>query len=194
MREFEVWAPSAAERVELLLGQERVALTRGDGGWWRAAAAADEGAPYWFSIDGGDPRPDPRSRRLADGPHGPSVVFDPTGFAWSDAGWTGVELSDSVIYELHVGTFTAEGTLDAATARLKHLVDLGVTLVELLPLASFPGVHGWGYDGVAPWSVHEPYGGPEALQRFVDACHARGLGVCLDVVYNHLGPDGNYLG
>ena len=109
-------------------------------------------------------------------------------------GWPGVELADSVIYELHVGTFTAEGTLDAALARLDHLVDLGVTLVELLPLASFPGVNGWGYDGVAPYAVHEPYGGPEALQRFVDACHARGLGVCLDVVYNHLGPDGNYLG
>ena len=99
-----------------------------------------------------------------------------------------------MIYELHVGTFTPEGTLDAAAARLGHLVDLGVTVVELMPLAPFPGRHGWGYDGVAPYAVHEPYGGPEALQRFVDAAHGRGLGVCLDVVYNHLGPDGNYLG
>jgi maltooligosyltrehalose trehalohydrolase len=194
VREFEVWAPQASSGVELLLGDERVALTRDDGGWWRASAPAAPGAPYWFSLDGGDPRPDPRSRRLPEGPHGASAVFDPTGFAWTDEQWSGVELSDSVIYELHVGTFTAEGTLDAALARLDHLVDLGVTLVELLPLASFPGVNGWGYDGVAPYAVHEPYGGPEALQRFVDACHAKGLGVCLDVVYNHLGPDGNYLG
>ncbi len=194
VRDFEVWAPQASSGVELLLGDERVPLTRGDGGWWRASAPADPGTPYWFSLDGGDPRPDPRSRRLPEGPHGPSAVFDPTAFSWSDAQWTGVELADSVIYELHVGTFTAEGTLDAALARLDHLVDLGITLVELLPLASFPGVNGWGYDGVAPYAVHEPYGGPEALQRFVDACHAKGLGVCLDVVYNHLGPDGNYLG
>jgi maltooligosyltrehalose trehalohydrolase len=194
VREFEVWAPQASSGVELLLGDERVPLTRDEGGWWRASAPAAPGAPYWFSLDGGDPRPDPRSRRLPEGPHGASAVFDPTVFAWTDDQWSGVELSDSVIYELHVGTFTAEGTLDAALSRLDHLVDLGVTLVELLPLASFPGVNGWGYDGVAPYAVHEPYGGPEALQRFVDACHGKGLGVCLDVVYNHLGPDGNYLG
>jgi maltooligosyltrehalose trehalohydrolase len=194
VREFEVWAPEASSGVELLLGDERLPLTPGDRGWWRTSAPADPGTTYWFSLDGGDPRPDPRARRLPEGPHGPSAVFDPGGFAWTDAQWSGVELADSVIYELHVGTFTADGTLDAAVARLDHLVDLGVTLVELLPLASFPGVNGWGYDGVAPYAVHEPYGGPEALQRFVDACHGKGLGVCLDVVYNHLGPDGNYLG
>ena len=132
VREFEVWAPHASSGVELLLGDERVPLTRDEGGWWRVSAPADPGAPYWFSLDGGDPRPDPRSRRLPEGPHGASAVFDPTGFAWTDEQWSGVELADSVIYELHVGTFTAEGTLDAALARLDHLVDLGVTLVELL--------------------------------------------------------------
>ena len=102
-------------------------------------------------------------------------------------------LAGAVLYEMHVGTFTAEGTFDAAVAHLDHLVDLGIDVVEVMPVASFPGRHGWGYDGVATWAVHEPYGGPEAFQRFVDACHARGLGVCLDVVYNHLGPDGAYL-
>ena len=127
------------------------------------------------------------------GPHGWSQVFDPADFTWADGGWAGTELAGAVIYELHVGTFTEEGTLDSAIERLGHLADLGVTLVELLPLAPFPGKHGWGYDGVAPFAVHEAYGGPAALQRFVDAAHGRGLGVCLDVVYNHLGPDGNYL-
>ena len=149
---------------------------------------------YAFSLDGGDPRPDPRGLRLPDGPHGWSQLFDPGEFAWTDARWAGVELEGAVIYELHVGTFTPDGTLDAAAERLDHLVDLGVSIVELMPLAPFPGTHGWGYDGIAPYAVHEVYGGPAALQRLVDAAHARGLGVCLDVVYNHLGPDGNYLG
>ena len=121
-------------------------------------------------------------------------MFDAARFAWTDDDWRGLPLPGSVIYETHVGTFTPEGTLDAAVERLPHLVDLGVDVVELLPLASFPGAHSWGYDGVAPYSVHEAYGGPAALQRFVDAAHAHGLAVCLDVVYNHLGPDGNYLG
>ena len=125
--------------------------------------------------------------------HGASRVYDHARFAWTDAAWRGVALPGSVVYELHIGTFTAEGTLDAALERLDHLVSLGVDLVELMPVAAFPGRHGWGYDGVHLFAVHEPYGGPDALKRFVDACHARGLGVCLDVVYNHLGPSGNYL-
>jgi maltooligosyltrehalose trehalohydrolase len=168
-------------------------MARGDDGTWRARAAAVPGTPYAFSLDGAEPRPDPRGLRLPDGPHGWSAVHDPGDYAWSDTRWEGVELEGAVIYELHVGTFTAEGTLEAAVARLDHLVELGVDLVELMPLAPFPGERGWGYDGIAPYAVHESYGGPEALQRFVDAAHARGLGVCLDVVYNHLGPDGNYL-
>jgi maltooligosyltrehalose trehalohydrolase len=189
---FAVWAPRAG-LVELVLGAERVPMAPGEDGWWRAHADAAPDATYAFSLDGGAPRPDPRGLRLPEGPHGPSQRFDPAAFAWTDATWLGVALPDAVVYELHVGTFTAEGTLDSAVERLPHLVALGVTVVELMPLAPFPGRHGWGYDGVGPYAVHEPYGGPAALQRFVDAAHAVGLGVCLDVVYNHLGPDGAYL-
>jgi maltooligosyltrehalose trehalohydrolase len=189
--ELSVWAPHATN-VDLVLEDDRRPMKQ-DRDWWRATIEPGDGLRYGFSLDGGPARFDPRGLRLPDGPHGLSAWFDPAGHAWADAGWGGVRLDEAVIYELHVGTFTPEGTLDAAVDRLDHLADLGVTLVELLPLASFPGRHGWGYDGVAPYSVHEVYGGPAALQRFVDAAHARGLGVCLDVVYNHLGPDGNHL-
>ena len=192
-REFTVWAPAAGS-VDLLLPGRAHPMTAGADGQWRVTVAADRGSTYAFSLDGGDPRPDPRGLRLPDGPHGWSQLHDPGEFAWTDAGWAGVALEGAVIYELHVGTFTDAGTLDAATERLDHLVDLGVGLVELMPLAPFPGARGWGYDGVAPYAVHEGYGGPAGLQRFVDAAHARGIGVCLDMVYNHLGPDGNYLG
>ncbi len=191
MRTLQVWAP-AAQRVDVLLGDERMPMTRAGEDWTVEVDAAD-GTPYSFSLDGGPPRPDPRGLRLPEGPHGPSALYDPAGFGWTDQAWRGAPLEGAVLYELHVGTFTTEGTLDAAAARLGHLVDLGVSVVELMPLAPFPGRHGWGYDGVAPYAVHEPYGGPEALQRFVDTAHGLGLGVCLDVVYNHLGPDGNYL-
>ena len=191
--EFAVWAPDAG-RVDLLLAAERLPMTRDDHGWWRLRAGSAADAAYAFSLDGGEPRPDPRGLRLPEGPHGWSQRHDPAGFAWTDQGWAGIPLEGAVVYELHVGTFTPEGALDAAADRLDHLVGLGVTLVELLPLSPFPGRHGWGYDGVAPYAVHEPYGGPAALQRFVDRAHRLGLGVCLDVVYNHLGPDGNYLG
>ncbi|MGZ5418217.1 MAG: malto-oligosyltrehalose trehalohydrolase [Nocardioides sp.] len=192
MAAFTVWAPRA-QQVEVVLADRRMPMTRA-GEEWRAELDVPAGTAYSFSLDGGPPRPDPRGMRLPEGPHGPSVLVDPAAFAWTDAGWRGVPLEGAVIYELHVGTFTSEGTLDAAATRLGHLVDLGVTVVELMPLAPFPGRHGWGYDGIAPYAVHEPYGGPEALQRFVDTAHGLGLGVCLDVVYNHLGPDGNYLG
>ncbi|MGZ4654675.1 malto-oligosyltrehalose trehalohydrolase [Oryzihumus sp.] len=194
MTEVSVWAPFARDSVDLVLGDERVPMSRDAGGWWRGELPEAPGTAYAFALDGGDPRPDPRSRRQPDGPHGRSVAFDPNGFGWTDQDWAGVQLPSAVIYELHIGTFTAEGTFDAAIKRLDHLVELGIDLVEVMPVASFPGRHGWGYDGVDLYAVHEPYGGPVALQRFVDACHARGLGVCLDVVYNHLGPDGNYLG
>jgi maltooligosyltrehalose trehalohydrolase len=193
MREFEVWAPFA-DRVDLLLPGATHPMSSGEDGRWHVAVEVEPATAYAFSLDGGDPRPDPRGVRLPDGPHGWSQLFDTGEHDWSDDGWEGVDLDGAVIYELHVGTFTSEGTLDSAAERLGHLVDLGVTLVELMPLAPFPGRHGWGYDGVAPYAVHEVYGGPAALQRFVDAAHAHGLGVCLDVVYNHLGPDGNYLG
>jgi len=192
MREFSVWAPTARS-VDLLLGDGAHSMEASTEGFWHVTVQADAGSRYAFSVDGGDARPDPRGLRLPDGPHGWSQLFDPGDYAWSDTSWAGVDLEGAVIYEMHVGTFTPEGTLDAAADRLDHLVELGVSMVELMPLAPFPGDRGWGYDGIAPYAVHEAYGGPGALQRFVDAAHGRGLGVCLDVVYNHLGPDGNYL-
>jgi maltooligosyltrehalose trehalohydrolase len=161
-------------------------------GWWRAQVAAADGTDYAYRLDGGEPLADPRSLRQPYGPAGASRTYDHGAFAWTDAQWRGAPVQGAVIYELHVGTFTPEGTLDAAIGRLDHLVSLGITVVELMPLASFPGDHGWGYDGIGLWAVHEPYGGPDALKRFVDACHGRGLAVFLDVVYNHVGP-GNKL-
>ena len=150
---------------------------------------------YGYLLDDAEtPRPDPRSRRQPDGVHGLSrASFDPAAHEWHDDGWTGRQLAGGVIYELHIGTFTPEGTLDSAIERLDHLVELGVDFVELLPVNAFNGTHNWGYDGVLWYAVHEAYGGPAAYQRFVDACHARGLAVIQDVVYNHLGPSGNYL-
>ncbi|MGH3282544.1 MAG: malto-oligosyltrehalose trehalohydrolase, partial [Trebonia sp.] len=142
--------------------------------------------------DGSQPLADPRSPRQPYGPDGASRTYDHRAFTWADTSWRGVPLAGAAIYELHIGTFTPEGTLDAAIGRLDHLVSLGVTVVELMPVAAFPGEHGWGYDGIGLWAVHEPYGGPDALKRFVSACHERGLGVFLDVVYNHVGP-GNKL-
>ncbi|HEX6920857.1 MAG TPA: malto-oligosyltrehalose trehalohydrolase [Actinomycetes bacterium] len=194
MSVFSVWSPTAASVSVAVDGTAR-ALRRTDGGWWTLdVPEVGHGTDYAFLVDD-DPRPlpDPRSRWQPHGVHGASRVYDHGRFRWSDAGWRGVQLPGAVFYELHVGTFTPEGTLDAAIGRLDHLVELGVDLVELMPVGAFPGVHGWGYDGVHPYAVHEPYGGPDALKRFVDACHARGLGVVLDVVYNHLGPSGNYL-
>jgi maltooligosyltrehalose trehalohydrolase len=188
-----VWSPDAG-RVELALGADRRPMERAEGGWWRLDAAdVGHGTDYAFAVDGGDPVPDPRSRWQPRGVHGPSRAYDHDRFAWTDASWRGVPLPGAVLYEMHVGTFTTAGTFDAAIDRLDHVVALGIDAVEVLPVASFDGTHGWGYDGVALWAVHEPYGGPDAFKRFVDACHARGLGVVLDVVYNHLGPSGNYL-
>ncbi|MFD7308587.1 malto-oligosyltrehalose trehalohydrolase [Promicromonospora sp. NPDC059942] len=190
-----VWAPFAS-RVDLVLPATGATepLVADVGGWWSAGRGLPPGTDYAFSLDGGPPRPDPRSPSQPAGVHGPSRTFDARAYSWSDGGWAGRDVRGAVVYELHVGTFTPEGTLDAAVGRLDHLAGLGVDMVELMPLAAFGGRHGWGYDGVALWAVHEPYGGPAALQRFVDAAHARGLAVCLDVVDNHLGPSGNYLG
>jgi maltooligosyltrehalose trehalohydrolase len=190
---FRVWAPDAKE-VSLVHEDDARAMDRRSGGWWQLAATdIRHGDDYAFRVDGGDPRPDPRSRWQPDGVHSASRVYDHDRYEWHDGGWRGVPPAGSVLYELHVGTFTEEGTLSAALTRLDHLVELGVDAVELLPLAAFDGPRGWGYDGVALYAVHEPYGGPDALKGFVDACHDRGIGVVLDVVYNHLGPSGNYL-
>ena len=191
MVEIRLWAPDAA-RADALVDGRLVPMARADAEHFVLDLPA--GTRYLLSVDGGEPRPDPRSRRQPLRVHGPSEVVDPAAFAWTDAAWQGIDILGKVFYELHVGTFTPEGTLDAARERLDHLVALGVDVVELMPLAPFPGTRGWGYDGVDLFAVHEPYGGPEALVRFVDAAHARGLGVCLDVVHNHFGPAGNYAG
>ncbi|MBB1258722.1 malto-oligosyltrehalose trehalohydrolase [Streptomyces alkaliterrae] len=190
---FEVWAPNAGN-VELRLdGRTRPMEPDPAGsGWWRLTAAATAGARYGFALDDGPVLPDPRSRRQPDGPEGPSAVVDHTAHRWHHP-WPGRDLTGAVLYELHVGTFTEEGTFAAAAGRLGHLADLGVSHVQLMPVCPFPGTHGWGYDGVAPWAVHEPYGGPDGLKEFVDAAHGHGLGVVLDVVHNHLGPSGNRL-
>src|SRR3954449_3995004 len=189
-----VWVPHA-ERVEIETASGRWDLERQTAdGWWRAdVSGLAHGDDYAYRIDGGPPRPDPRSRWQPAGVHAPSRRYDHAKFTWTDEGWRGVPLPGSLLYELHVGTFTPDGTFDAAIERLDHLLDLGVDVVEVLPVAAFDGPRGWGYDGVALYAVHEPYGGPDGLKRFVDACHRRGLGVVLDVVYNHLGPSGNYL-
>ncbi|RNM12455.1 malto-oligosyltrehalose trehalohydrolase [Nocardioides pocheonensis] len=191
---FDVWAPRPS-RVRLSVGDEVVPMTRGADGWWTPAGPVPEGeVDYGYLLDDSDePRPDPRSRRQPDGVHGRSRTFDPGAFRWTDQSWTGRQLGGSVVYELHVGTFSPEGTLYGAVSRLEHLVDLGVDVVELMPVNAFNGVHGWGYDGVLWSAVHEAYGGPAAYQRFVDAAHAVGLAVVQDVVHNHLGPSGNYL-
>ncbi|MFI9719953.1 malto-oligosyltrehalose trehalohydrolase [Streptomyces sp. NPDC052396] len=186
---FDVWAPYAS-RVTLQVEGRAYPLERDPAraGWWCGAAPAGR---YGFALDDGPVLPDPRSRRQPDGPEGLSAPFSPD-FAWRHA-WAGRPLPGAVLYELHIGTFTREGTFDAAAQRLGHLADLGITHVELMPVCPFPGRHGWGYDGVAPWAVHEPYGGPDGLRRFIDAAHGLGLGVVLDVVHNHLGPSGNHL-
>jgi maltooligosyltrehalose trehalohydrolase len=201
MHRFAVWAPGA-EQVDLVTSPGadavRQPMVRSEGGWWRDDGPwAEHGTDYGYRVDGGPLTPDPRSAWQPDGVHGPSRVFDPERYEWHDDAWRGTRggagVLGAVVYELHVGTFTDEGTLDAAIGRLDDLTALGVDLVELMPVAAFEGRWGWGYDGVHPYAVHEPYGGPEALQRFVDAAHQRRLGVGLDVVYNHLGPSGNYL-
>ena len=189
---FEVWAPEKTVKLSLT-GEDRE-MVRGDDGWWRLdVPEAGPGADYAYVLPGSETGlPDPRSRWQPEGVHGPSRVYDQGAFRWTDDGWTGRQLPGAILYELHIGTFTAEGTFDAAIGRLDHLVGLGVDLVELLPVNAFNGEYNWGYDGVCWFAPHEAYGGPDGLKRFVDAAHARGLGVVLDVVYNHFGPSGAY--
>ena len=197
MTSFRVWAPRA-EKVELVLTAERRERLDGpdERGWFQAdVGGVGPGDDYAFSLDGGDPRPDPRSNWQPCGVHGPSRLVDHGAFPWTDDVWDGgVPLAQAVVYELHVGTFSPEGTYEGAIPRLDHLVALGVTAVELMPAADYPGRWGWGYDGVDLFAPRAAEGGPEGLKRLVDAAHARGLSVILDVVYNHLGPSGNYLG
>jgi maltooligosyltrehalose trehalohydrolase len=164
-------------------------------GWFEAPEELQAGSDYMFRLDGSDPAlPDPRSAWQPEGPHRWSRAVDHTAFQWSDASWRGFEISNAVFYELHTGTFTPAGGFAGVVEKLDHLLELGVTVVELMPVAEFAGARGWGYDGVDLYAPHHAYGGPDGLKHLVDACHARGLGVVLDVVYNHLGPEGNYLG
>ncbi len=193
---FSVWAPQH-EKVELHLLSERshsISMRRDELGYYHASVEeAGVGSKYFYRLDGAAERPDPASRFQPDGVHGASQVVDPADFSWSDTDWKGLSLEDGVFYELHVGTFTPEGTLTALIPHLDRLADVGVTTVELMPIAQFPGGRNWGYDGVFPFATQNTYGSPRDLQRFVSAAHARGLAVALDVVYNHLGPEGNYL-
>lgn len=199
MNDYDVWAPRV-QQVRLFTGGKSYAMRLLDDGWWTLddpLAIGDElsaAEDYGYLLDDDpQPLPDPRSRRQPDDVDGLSRRFDPSLHPWSDDGWTGRQLAGGVIYELHVGTFTPGGTLDAAIERLDHLVDIGASFVELLPVNGFDGSHNWGYDGVFWYAVDETYGGPAAYQRFVDACHGRGIAVIQDVVYNHLGPAGNHL-
>jgi maltooligosyltrehalose trehalohydrolase len=193
---FSVWAPDA-KSVELILAGQRIALHPAGGGHWQSdATESDAGQGYRYSLDGGTPMPDPRSRWQPAGVHGASFVLDAPASHAAARGprdFRALPLSEAIIYELHVGTFTPEGTYVAAQERLPHLKRLGVTHVELMPLATFPGLRGWGYDGVDLFAPFPAYGSPAQLAAFVDACHRCGLAVLLDVVYNHVGPDGNYL-
>ncbi|NNJ12155.1 malto-oligosyltrehalose trehalohydrolase [Chloroflexales bacterium ZM16-3] len=192
---FSVWAPLLASVEVSLLGPQprHVPMQRDSWGYWRATLDdAPPGTRYRYRLDGGDELPDPASRHQPEGVHGPSAVVDPQ-FAWADDGWAGLPLRDYVIYELHVGAFTPEGTFDAIIPQLPQLKELGVTAIQLMPVAHFPGEHNWGYDGVYLYAPHTAYGGAEGLKRLVDACHAEGVSVILDVVYNHFGPEGNYL-
>ncbi|HTI51803.1 MAG TPA: malto-oligosyltrehalose trehalohydrolase [Planctomycetaceae bacterium] len=194
---WRVWAPRA-RRADLVLFagggiSASIPLEAEPRGFFSCARPGIvEGRRYAFRLDGGAERPDPASRWQPEGVHCPSAVFFPERFPWTDADWRGIRREDLVIYELHVGTFTDTGTFDAIVPRLAALRDLGITAIELMPVAQFPGDRGWGYDGVHPFAVQNSYGGPQGLQRLVDACHRHGLGVILDVVYNHLGPEGNY--
>jgi maltooligosyltrehalose trehalohydrolase len=193
MHEFRVWAPRP-QRVEVILGGRRMPMTRAAGGWWSCRVPqAGPGTDYAYSLDGGPPRPDPRSAFQPRGIAGPSRLVDQAAFGWTDSGWRGTPLAGSVLYECHVGTFSAAGTFDGVIDHLGHLAELGADIVELLPVSEFSGERGWGYDGVDLFAPHHAYGGPDGLKRLVDAAHARGLGVVIDVVYNHAGPAGNYL-
>ena len=190
---FRVWAPNAKQVALRLVGQRDLPMHPEPDGNFLITADAAAGGRYFYLVDGQPPVPDPVSRLLPEGVHGPTEIVDPASFEWIDDDWRGVELRDAIIYELHVGTFTAQGTFDGAIERLEYLRRLGVTMVELMPVAAFPGTRNWGYDGVSPYAVQASYGGPNGLKRLVNAAHMAGLGVILDVVYNHLGHEGNYL-
>jgi maltooligosyltrehalose trehalohydrolase len=188
---FRLWAPRPAQTLLLLEGRDALEMSAIGEGFYEVVLEAPAGTRYCYLVDG-ERIPDPASRSQPDDVHGWSEVVS-TEFSWSDASWKGVPTEEVVLYELHVGTFTAEGTFDAIIPRLPELRELGITMIELMPVAEFPGHRNWGYDGVLPYAAESSYGGPDGLRRLVDAAHGQGIGVCLDVVYNHLGPEGNHL-
>ncbi len=193
MHNFRVWAPRA-RTIAVRIGDAVHALQPAERGWWSGdVEEAGPGTDYWFVIDGGDPIPDPRSQFQPLGINGPSRLIDHSSFPWSDHNWQAKPLSSAVVYELHIGTFTRQGRFKSAMERLDYLVDLGITHIEIMPVAEFSGDWGWGYDGVDLYAPHHAYGTPDDLKALVNTCHAKGLAVILDVVYNHLGPLGNYL-
>ncbi|MBD1920971.1 malto-oligosyltrehalose trehalohydrolase [Microcoleus sp. FACHB-831] len=193
--EFTVWAPTLQEvAVKIVSPKEHlIPMEKDEWGYWKATASGIEpGTHYYYKLEENKERPDPASKYQPKGVHGPSEVIDNSTFAWNDADWSGVPLDEWIIYELHVGTFTPEGTFEAMIPRLSTLRDLGVNAIEIMPIGQFPGDRNWGYDGVYPFAVQDSYGGPEGFKKLVDACHQHGISVILDVVYNHLGPEGNY--
>jgi maltooligosyltrehalose trehalohydrolase len=199
--EFRVWAPNA-QRIRIQWQRHPtqpgaavvpLEMEQTEDGYWLLQTSAQPGDRYFYLVDDKQPVPDPVSRLLPEGVHGPTEIVAPEEFGWTDQGWRGLPLKDYVIYELHVGTFTPQGTFDAVIEKLPYLKSLGITAIEIMPVAAFPGTRNWGYDGVSPYAVQASYGGPEGLRRLVNAAHAAGLGVMLDVVYNHLGNEGNYL-
>ncbi|MDX5436339.1 MAG: malto-oligosyltrehalose trehalohydrolase, partial [Pontibacter sp.] len=193
---FTVWAPRAEDvKVKLHTGKaQKIAMQKEAFGYWTALAEeAEPGTRYTFVLDDKTERPDPASLSQPDGVHKPSEVIDHSAFAWTDTKWKGIPLQQYIIYELHVGTFSEDGTFEGVIEKLPQLKNLGITAIEIMPVAQFPGSRNWGYDGVYPYAVQNSYGGPEGLKALVDACHAQSIAVILDVVYNHLGPEGNYL-
>ena len=190
---FRIWAP-ALEELSLRLGGQDIPMQRDSDGWFELTASGTApGAEYGFVLPDGRLLPDPASRAQARDVHGPSLLVDPCAYRWRNAGWRGRPWREAVIYELHVGTFTPAGTFAPAATKIAHLAQLGITAIEIMPVAQFSGSRGWGYDGVLHYAPHPAYGTPDDLKRFVDEAHGAGLMVLLDVVYNHLGPEGNYL-
>jgi maltooligosyltrehalose trehalohydrolase len=189
-----VWAPEAEEvKLQLQTSQEQVPLTQSDYGYWTLRTSALKPGDLYQFVVKTDPLPDPATLWQPQGVHGPSCAYDLKDFNWSDQGWENLALKDYIIYELHAGTFTEEGTFASMEEKLDYLVELGINAIEIMPVSQFAGARNWGYDGVFPYSVQDSYGGPKALQQLVNACHERGLAVILDVVYNHIGPEGNVL-
>ncbi|NIO20211.1 MAG: malto-oligosyltrehalose trehalohydrolase, partial [Candidatus Aenigmarchaeota archaeon] len=195
--EFSIWAPFLKDvAIKMVSPEERlIPMSRYKNGYWKVVV--DDVFPrtlYFYRLERSLDRPDPASNFQPEGVHGPSQIVDHSAFQWEDKNWRGINLENMIIYELHVGTFTNEGTFDAIIPRLDDLCDLGINAINIMPVAQFPGERNWGYDGVHPFAVQNSYGGLEGLKRLVNACHKRGIAIILDVVYNHLGPEGNYLG